>query len=124
MLHPLFSDSFSLINSNRFVIQTNQTQGLTKQNTHTLTCGGCSKLVARVLKCALPVTVPDGYPPRDAYFAAVDACLLDANDRVDWSLCGRGFVRQDNLKPNSNGKIIYVVVNPVMYAGSAYEVRA
>ena len=92
-------------------------QGLTKQNTMGITCKTCSKFIQvrtslsnltfrcppfeflshpiftlfnnqqKVLKCALPVTVPDGDTPIQAYFGAIEACLATPADRVTWALC-------------------------------------
>ena len=74
------------------------------------------------MKCALPVTVPDGDTPIEVYFGAIEACLTTPADRVTWALCNPN--AGSAMTPDANDQLSYLVASPVLTMGIVQEVRA
>lgn len=74
----------------------------------------------KVLKCALPVTVPAQTDPFQAYHAAADACLTTAADRVLFEVCDP--LPGSPLVADANNQLSYLVAFSRLALGDIAEV--
>ena len=87
-----------------------------------VSCSICTKFTAKLLECALPVTVPTGGNVDNLFFDAQAACLSTNWDKVLWNICRKG-VFTSPLQVD-NGKLTYVFTSPSLTIGAEEEVRA
>lgn len=71
----------------------------------------------------MPVTVPAGANPFDAFLAAANSCLTAAWDKVLYNLCFKdAFISP--LTVDTGNKVSYVFASPSLQIDELEEVRA